>query len=336
MGTRDLDAAPWAITPDAFPRAGSRTEQFHVLLRYAILAPSSHNTQPWRFGLDGDTIHLFADATRWLRVADPDQRELHLSLGCCLENLLIAAEHFGFGHEVAPFPDPARPTLVASVTLRRHGLTAPTRPAALFDAITVRHTNHRAYEARPILPDQLEQLQACCWEDGLRLDLTDDPAIKRAVDSLIVRADTIQFADPAWREELAHWIDQGVFGTPWLLAKLGQLAVSYLNMASGTAKQDAHLLLSAPVLGLLSAATDDRIAQLQAGQVFERLCLLATSLGIRVQPMNQIVQIPALKAEVAALIPAVGAIPQIPFRLGYAEPEARHTPRRPLPDVLTG
>ena len=67
-------------------------------------------------------------------------------------------------------------------------------------------------------------------EDGISLYLTDDPEIKRAVDALVNRADAILFADPAFRDELGHWIGQGVFGTPWLIAKLSQLAVSYLDL----------------------------------------------------------------------------------------------------------
>ena len=70
------------------------------LLRYATLAASSHNTQPWRFELDGDRIRVFADTSRQLRVADPDRRELFLSVGCAVENLVVAAEHYGYATTV--------------------------------------------------------------------------------------------------------------------------------------------------------------------------------------------------------------------------------------------
>ena len=66
------------------------------LLRYATLAASSHNTQPWRFELADDCIRVFADAGRQLLVADPDRRELFLSVGCAVENLVVAAEQLGY------------------------------------------------------------------------------------------------------------------------------------------------------------------------------------------------------------------------------------------------
>jgi hypothetical protein len=163
--------------------------------------------------------------------------------------------------------------------------------------------------------------------------MTDDPGIKRQVDDMIVEADARQFADPAWREELGYWLGQGVFGTPWLMSKMSQLAVTYLNLGQGTAKKDSELLMSAPLLAVITSVRDDRASQIQAGQIFERVSLLGTALDIRLHPMSQILEIPELKTEIARLTPEPDAAPQHTFRLGYAEPE-EHTPRRPLQDVL--
>jgi nitroreductase len=61
---------------------------------------------------------------------------------------------------------------------------------------------------------------------------------------------------------------------------------------------------------------------------------MATALGIQVHPMSQILEIPEFKVDVAELIPVPDVIPQHTFRLGYAEPEEGHTPRRPLAEVI--
>ena len=60
---------------------------------------------------------------------------------------------------------------------------------------------------------------------------------------MIVRGNATQFSDSAYREELGYWIGQGVFGTPWLLAKIGQLAVTYMNIGRGQAKKDSEVLM---------------------------------------------------------------------------------------------
>jgi hypothetical protein len=40
----------------------------------ASLAPSLHNSQPWRFRIDGTAIEVYADRARQLRVLDPAGR----------------------------------------------------------------------------------------------------------------------------------------------------------------------------------------------------------------------------------------------------------------------
>jgi len=105
----------WQIHEQDFPGAFPIETQLRFLLGYAILAPSTRNTQPWRFAVEVNTVHLFADSRRGQPVSDPDGRELYISLGCALENLLVAAEYFGFRHEVRYFPERGNAKLAASV-----------------------------------------------------------------------------------------------------------------------------------------------------------------------------------------------------------------------------
>jgi nitroreductase len=274
MKKYDPMVTPWQINEQDFPRDGDSAEKLQFLLRYAILAPSSHNTQPWKFSVAEDEIQVLVDRTRWLKVADPDQRELYISVGCALENLLIAAEHFGYGHQVAYFPEPTNEELAVTVKFMPHGEPSPFREPALFDAISSRHTNRKFYEERPIPQSDLQHLQNRCVEEGIWLHMTDDLEIKRKADELIIR------------------------------------------------------------LAAISSEVNNRELQVKVGQVFERVCLAATILGIRVHPMSQILEIPELKTEVSKLIPKSDVFPQHTFRLGYAEQEKGHTPRRQLEEVL--
>jgi nitroreductase len=49
MSLREPEIQAWNIAENQFPKEGTRNEQLKFLLNYAILAPSSHNTQPWLF-----------------------------------------------------------------------------------------------------------------------------------------------------------------------------------------------------------------------------------------------------------------------------------------------
>ena len=64
-------------------------EELRPLVAQAVLAPSSHNTQPWLWLLLEGSVTLFADRTRALPVNDPDDRELTMSCGAALLNLTM-------------------------------------------------------------------------------------------------------------------------------------------------------------------------------------------------------------------------------------------------------
>jgi hypothetical protein len=331
------ESSPWEVYQDNFPADFPVQEQLKFLLQYAILAPSTKNTQPWRFSVAGNTVSLFADLSRWQTVADRERRELYISLGCALENLLVAGEQFGFRHEVSYFPQAANEELAAIVTFLPGGTPSIYRTGIVLASITARHTQHGPYRDEPVTEEVQRRLLHCCGAPGLRVDLTDDPDIRSRVVELNLHADEMEFADPEFRKELGYWVGQGVLGTPRPLSRVAGLLLCRLNLGRAIGKRNAALLSSAPLIGLISARTDDPTSQVGTGQALERLWLHATRIGIALQPMSQALEIPSLRAELARVIPESGWIPEQVFRIGYAmRPAEQHTPRRPLDQVLLG
>src|SRR5918994_511912 len=290
--TRDV----WDISEQDFPRTSAIETQLGFLLRYAILAPSAKNSQPWAFSVQGNRIHLLADLSRCQVIADPDRRELYISLGCALENLLVAAEHFGFRHGVSYFPEARQEELVATVIFAPGGVPSHARLGATLNAILRRRNDNSVFRSVPV-PEQLRlRLMACCVEADLRVHLTDDRHFRRWIDALTLEADRIEFADPAFRRELGYWIGQGVFGEPPLMARLEKLAVSRVDLGDRVARQDHEIVESAALLGLICAAGDSHLSHVRAGQLFERLWLTATDLGVSIHPMSQTMRRPELRA----------------------------------------
>ena len=141
----DLSAGP-AFEPWRDWRRG-RHQGSLALVAAAILASNPHNSQPWLFRVGERHVELFADPSRHLGTIDPFRREMHLGLGCALENIAVAARGLGYRPHVALRPDPTRDTLVARVDVTDGAPEA----GAHFRAIPERHTNRAAYDrARPL------------------------------------------------------------------------------------------------------------------------------------------------------------------------------------------
>jgi nitroreductase len=167
------------------------------LLAAAVAAPSGGNSQPWRWLVAEERLHLFHDRQRSVRMPDFRHRAGLVALGAAFENLVLAAH--GEGLEVASqvFPAGEDSELVASFTF--HPAPSPaTEPhwrddlAALIGA---RHTNRRS--ARERLPDEMvAELRAAVRSiAGAELQLHQDDAEMAELGELIGECDRLRFLD---------------------------------------------------------------------------------------------------------------------------------------------
>lgn len=333
----------WQIQEADFPRSGTPEEKLKFLLRYAILAPSTHNSQPWRFRVTRETLDLFADYERSLPVADPKDRELMISCGAALFNLRTAMNYFGCIGEARPFPDPRRPDLVARVTLDATR-TQVSEWTALFSAITRRVTNRGPFAREAATPALEAAVREAAHVEGAWLATFESARSKQTVGFLIAKGDRIQFDRPEFRRELASWLHsrRDNDGLPAYAKGAHELlgfttpAVAFLvrtfDFGNGLAARDKDLATGSPLLACLGTARDTPLEWLNAGQALQRVLLVATAQGFHASFLNQPI-------EVARLRPALGALsnhkgyPQILLRMGRGRP-AKHTPRRPLEEVL--
>lgn len=308
-------------------------EGVRALVRRAQLAPSSHNTEPWRFRIVSGGLELVADHGRWLPVTDADRRELYLGLGCALENLLVAAEHFGYAHDTVLFPHEDSDDVVAAVRLRPGGWPSLHRPAGLFRAIEARHTHRGRYDADPPSPATLGVLAASVVEAGVGIRFLTEAEERAAVAEWVRYADELLFASAGYRRELAHSIAGGALGDPWPLSRITATTVARFDVGRRVARRDRAAVEAGPTLGLITAEPDTPRSQVAAGQALERVWLRATDLGLRLQPMSAPLQVPEGRRSLSTAF-AGGRPLQHLFRMGYAPPPRRRSARRPLEEVL--
>lgn len=320
------------VTPAADLEAAHR-----AVVSAATLAPSVHNSQPWRFTMDDGGLDLYADGARRLPVLDPEGRLVHLSCGAALLNAQIAARALGFEVERVLLPDPADRGHLARLCLTA-GRPATDRDRALAAAIPLRHTHRDAFEQHTLPPELLDQLRLAAEEHGAALMIvTGDNLIELEV--LLAWADDLEEADPAYRAETAGSIRTGPSpdGIPAAALADDPERGSSLRLRdfAFTARQPADSdppRAEKPDVVLITTDDDSPLSWLRAGQALGAVLLHAARQGVMGQPLAQVTDFPAGRARLREALGLVG-VPQMAVRLGYAATTAP-TPRRTVDDVL--
>ncbi len=169
------------------------------------MAPSSHNTQCWKFRLEDGAISILPDLSRRCPAVDPDDHHLFVSLGCAAENLIQAALANGLkGH--AGFDAAGGNALRVALE--------PTRPVAstLFQAIPERQSTRGEYDGQPLARQELDLLEKAGSGDGVQVILLTERQAMEKVLEYVVKGNTAQMNNPAFVSDTpgpARWVEVG-------------------------------------------------------------------------------------------------------------------------------
>jgi hypothetical protein len=311
---------PFAAGPASERRALQRE-----LIRYATLAPSSHNTQCWNFKLEANRISIFPDLARRCPVVDPDDHHLFVSLGCATENLVIA----GLAHGLRGNAD-FNPAAGSAVRIDFEPAKAIASP--LFDAIPIRQCTRAAYDGQPLQPAQLRQLEAAGTGRGVAvLLLTARAQVEQLLD-YVVEGNSAQLNDPAFMKELLQWIRfsdgeavakrDGLFsrasGSPSVPRWFAAPVFKFLFTPTGENEKYAKFIRSSAGIAVFVSDASDKEHWVETGRCYERFVLRATAMGVRTAMLNQPVEVSSLRPQFAAALGiAAKRRPDLVVRFGH-------------------
>jgi len=323
----------------------ARSSDAHAHLRQAAirgsLAPSVHNTQPWRWRLDRSSLELIADRSRQLRVLDPTGRQLLISCGCALFNARVSLAAAGVEPRVIRLPDPADQDLLARIEFGAPGGPVEEGLRTLNPVVELRQTNRRRFADDEVPPEVLERLAAAAAAEDSELIVINSAEHRLATAVLSQQADREENADPAYRAELRAWtsddprrrdgvpasavphVDAGA-GDDIPIRDFDTRGTGWLPTATRSSMHQCLLLLA--------VTEDSEPAWLRAGEALQRLWLEATRHGYAISLFTQVIEVPGTREELRSTL-GIKSHPVVLLRVGRA-PATASSHRRRIEDVL--
>lgn len=317
-----------------FPDTGT----IQTALSLAVRAPSVHNSQPWRWRVGPNSLHLYSDCSRHLPGADPDSRDLLLSCGASLNHCVVGLAALGWQAKIHRFPNPGDPEHLAAIEL--HGYTASEADVTLAAAIPRRRTDRRHYSSWPVPRGDLALMGARAARAGVTMrrveGLTD-------LAKLVAQAARQHAADYEYLTELATWSGRydSKAGVPARNAPKPDPAAALPGrvFAGPTLGQtpEAGSADDNAVVVALGTSDDDEMAHLRAGEATSVVLLTAAAIGLASCPITEPLEVVETRESIREAIFPAGGFPQMLLRIGWAPVNADplpSTPRHDLSDVV--
>ena len=302
-------------------------ESLLKILKYAAKAPSGHNTQPWIFKTGDDSITISPDFTRALPVVDPDNHALYISLGCALENLIIAANEFNFLAETEFTGDERQPAITVKLTA-----VPETKKSGLFDHIVKRQVTRGKFKPEKVPQSLLSEL----FEDteGVHVKLFLSEEETESLAPYIIGGNTLQFGNREFVSELVSWVRfsekevmrkgdgiwSGSMGMPDTGRFLGNLIMKNFVSAASEEKRLRKLIRASAGFAMFMVEKNDPFHWIRLGQSFQRFGLITTKNNIRHAHLNMPCEELQVREKMIRDFNLGVLTPLLLVRFGYSEP----------------
>lgn len=329
----------WNISWQEFPYEKDLRNQVLFLLQYAILAPSTHNIQPWLFRLTDEGCDFMCDSRAQLSHGDREGRYRAISIGAAVENFIIAANVFQMSPVVVSSSEEvyARVLLKKSTGVDEHGVD-------LLDALCNRVNVRKVFEPRSLPDDLISHIKNKSVGGQCTVHVLSDQRHITRVAELTSKGLRAAHKNTLFRQEIARHIVSNVskksIGIPGYTLNLPLLPsliiptlMRYFDLSPVLSKLNHRTVASAPLMCVLTTKHSRRSTWTLAGRIAEHIMIEGERCGISSSIYVAATEFPDTVEKLREIL-QTDEQPVFLFCMGYVKDRCKHSQRVSVEDKL--
>jgi hypothetical protein len=287
------------------------TTEIEEIVKYAIMAPSGGNVQPWKWLYKDKNLLLFNDVNRCVSILNYKNTASLISLGAASENLILKTHQMGYEVEVNKFPLGVGNDLIASFKFfkTKTEKTVPHQNSNLIDYIPKRLTNRNLSNQKPLHADaELYFNEIIDTIPGAKLKLFKNESDIAKLKTILSEVDKLFMTNKVGHSHFIHeirWNKKEVEETRdgidintidltpteraglivsknWNVTK----HIKKWKLGNEFGKLSQKAVDSSSALGMITMPSFDANSFFEGGRAVQKLWLAATEKRIAFQPMS--------------------------------------------------
>lgn len=253
------------------------------IISIARLAPSVHNSQPWRVNIEGNELVISLNSKRTLVYGDPTGRQSWISLGIFVESCVLALRIEGFEST-----DVTQKNNKVHIKIKSGAGKADNGDIS---ALKSRFTDRSIYTPTKITDDQVQKIEGSWQSSAVEVECIGDREIIDRCAALTQQGLMLALSSPDFAKELSDYLvpsNNTPYGIPTPALKSGRVisrATKRLIARGVRRKKEASLeqkrWASASAIIFILASGDTKPYWLEAGRAYLRASLTVEKLGLR-------------------------------------------------------
>lgn len=326
------------IRYDDFYKLKNPINKIEFLLQYAILAPSTHNTQPWLFKIKENSCEVYLDKKNMLPEADPLGENMIISVGACIENLVIMSNYLNVYDAIAYHTDCPN-NLISEIFFKNLDRKYSTNQIyeEFSEAIPKRFTYRGIFSNKSIDLDSVNNLLSTYNNSKIKVNVLERTEEINYIGNLTHEAIKEIAGRSKFRKELSRWIRNNystkkdgipahTYGFSDIVSIIAPFAMSKLNLSEIMAKKTRNSINSANAVFIFSVPDSESLTILNLGRIIERYLLAITALKMKTNIAIAAIQDHSSNKRLQSYL-NIKEKPKFLFVSGYHDSDIYSTPR---------